>query len=52
MNVMAHPKQVVGHTLQDYPRVLLKYGGQTILTDSPDYYTVIENGKFSFFKYD
>lgn len=52
IKVMAHPKQVVGHTQVKKPEVMNVDDTSLYLTDSPDYYTVMDNGEFKYYKYD
>jgi len=48
----AHPFQVVGHTQHVVPIRVQRNGNEIIFADSPDYYTVIDNGDFSFHKFE
>lgn len=51
LKVSAHSYQVVGHTQIPYPDINTSNNRKVLLTDSPDYYTVITDGKPSIHKY-
>jgi hypothetical protein len=46
--VMGHPKQVVGHTFQNYPVLKTDLAQQLILADAPQFFTTLNNGQFGF----
>ena len=47
----AHPKQVIGHTQINLPTVRKNLDNEIVLTDCPDYYTIIHHGEVTYGKY-